>query len=66
MADGVADGELDAVRRLRVPAAAGPGRPLFGAGPVQRFFGGLVDRRGEVLLDRLERRVRSRSDAVGE
>ncbi|MFF7992108.1 hypothetical protein ACFZDG_20215 [Kitasatospora xanthocidica] len=30
-----------------------------GAGPVQRFFGGLVDRRGEVLLDRLEQRVGS-------
>ncbi|GHF35800.1 hypothetical protein GCM10018790_12210 [Kitasatospora xanthocidica] len=30
-----------------------------GAGPVQRFFGKLVDRRGEVLLDRLERRIGS-------
>ncbi|MER7583606.1 hypothetical protein [Kitasatospora sp. NPDC097691] len=37
-----------------------------GAGPVQRFFGGLVDRRGEVLLDRLERRVGSRADSGGE
>ncbi|MEU9040532.1 MULTISPECIES: hypothetical protein [unclassified Kitasatospora] len=37
-----------------------------GAGPVQRFFGGLVDRRGEVLLDRLERRVGSGADAGGE
>ncbi|WP_051831067.1 hypothetical protein, partial [Streptomyces novaecaesareae] len=30
-----------------------------GAGPVQRFLGGLADRRGEVLLDRLERRIGS-------
>ncbi|MFJ9455846.1 hypothetical protein ACIRST_12275 [Kitasatospora sp. NPDC101447] len=37
-----------------------------GAGPVQRFFGSLVDRRGEVLLDRLERRVGSRADSGGE
>lgn len=37
-----------------------------GAGPVQRFFGSLVDRRGEALLDRLERRVGSRADSGGE
>ncbi|MFJ8621334.1 hypothetical protein ACIRD3_00640 [Kitasatospora sp. NPDC093550] len=37
-----------------------------GAGPAQRFFGGLVDRRGEVLLDRLERRIGSAADRRGE
>ncbi|MER6303202.1 hypothetical protein ABT247_27080 [Kitasatospora sp. NPDC001539] len=39
--------------RLRVP----------GAGPVQHLLGGLTERRGEVLLDRLERRVAERSGA---
>ncbi|MFE5585412.1 hypothetical protein [Kitasatospora sp. NPDC056531] len=32
-----------------------------GAGPVQRLLGGLTERRGEVLLDRLERRIVERS-----
>ncbi|MBD0672278.1 hypothetical protein [Streptomyces sp. CBMA156] len=34
-----------------------------GAGPVQQLLGGLTERRGEVLLDRLERRVGERSRA---
>ncbi|MEV7185563.1 hypothetical protein [Kitasatospora sp. NPDC093102] len=34
-----------------------------GAGPVQHLLGGVTERRGEVLLDRLERRVGERSRA---
>ncbi|MER7756462.1 hypothetical protein [Kitasatospora sp. NPDC097643] len=37
---------------------------LPGSGPVQRFLGGLADRRGEVLLDRLDRRVAERAAAA--
>ncbi|MFF2149196.1 hypothetical protein [Kitasatospora sp. NPDC058190] len=32
-----------------------------GAGPVQQLLGGLTERRGKVLLDRLERRIVERS-----